>query len=184
MKPFLDRVAAFCRGKSVWVLHYDCGSCNGCDIEVMASLTPLYDAERFGVLLVGSPRQADVLLVTGTVNHRNRLVLRSLYDQMAPPKAVVAVGACALTGGIFHDSYNVLDGADRVVPVTVYVPGCPPKPERILDGILQAAAVLAAGGDGSGGDHMAGAGGPAAGGGGGRGGGVAAGGDHGAPGGA
>jgi ech hydrogenase subunit C len=141
--------AEFCRRRSVWVLHYDCGSCNGCDIEVVAALTPLYDAERFGVILVGSPRQADVLLVTGTVNHRNQAVLRSLYDQMPEPKAVVAVGACALTGGIFHDSYNVIAGADHVVPVDVFLPGCPPKPERILDALL-----LAVGRNGRG-DHMA-----------------------------
>ena len=141
---------AYCRGRSPWILHYDCGSCNGCDIETVAALTPIYDAERFGAILVGSPRQADVLLVTGTVNHRNRLVLKSLYDQMFDPKVVVAVGACALTGGIFHDSYNVLDGADRVLPVTIYVPGCPARPERILEGLLQAAAVLRAGGGGDG----------------------------------
>lgn len=139
-----------CREQSPWVLHYDCGSCNGCDIEVVAALTPLYDAERFGVVLVGSPRQADILLVSGTVNHRNRRVLANLYRQMFTPKRVIAIGSCALTGGIFHDSYNVLGGADRVVPVAVYVPGCPPRPQRILDGVLQAIALLKEGGTGDG----------------------------------
>ncbi len=130
------------RRKSPWILHFDCGSCNGCDIETLACLTPVYDVERFGAVNVGNPLHADVLVVTGTVNHRNAPVLRTLYEQMPEPKAVVAVGACALSGGIFHDAYNVLGGVDKIVPVTVYVPGCPAKPESILDGVLQAVAAL------------------------------------------
>lgn len=147
---FWHRMLAYCRGKSPWLLHYDCGSCNGCDIEVAAALTPVYDAERFGAILVGTPRQADILLVSGTVNHRNRRVLAHLYGQMFAPKVVMAVGSCALSGGIFHDSYNVLQGADRVVPVAVYVPGCPPRPERILEGVLQSAGILGKGGQADG----------------------------------
>jgi ech hydrogenase subunit C len=124
------------RSKSPWVLHFDCGSCNGCDIEVLACLTPVYDVERFGIINVGNPMHADVLLVTGTVNHRNKKVLRNLYEQMPHPKVVVAIGACGLTGGIFRESYNVVGGADKVIPVDIYVPGCPAKPEAIIDGVV------------------------------------------------
>lgn len=128
--------------KSPWIVHVNCNSCNGCDIEVLACLTPLYDAERFGVINIGTPKQADIMVVTGSVNHKNINVLKNIYDQMPSPKAVVAVGACATTGGIFHNCYNVIGGADEVVPVDVYVPGCCPRPEAILDGIVQAAVIL------------------------------------------
>ncbi len=126
------------RLKSPWVAHYDCGSCNGCDIEVLACLTPVYDVERFGIINVGNPKQADVLLVSGTVNPRNRVVLKNLYDQMQHPKAVIALGACGLNGGIFQEAYNVVGGVDKVIPVDVYVPGCPPKPEAIIDAVVVA----------------------------------------------
>jgi ech hydrogenase subunit C len=124
------------RQKSPWILHFDCGSCNGCDIEVLACLTPVYDIERFGIINVGNPMHADVLLVTGTVNHRNKKVLINLFDQMPSPKLVVAIGSCALSGGIFREAYNVLGGVDKVIPVDVYVPGCPAKPEAIIDGVV------------------------------------------------
>lgn len=126
------------RLKSPWVVHFDCGSCNGCDIEVLACLTPLYDIERFGILNIGNPKHADVLVVTGTVNKRNARVLKNVYDQMPEPKLVVAVGACACSGGIFKDCDNVVGGADKVVPVAAYVPGCCPKPEAIIDGVVMA----------------------------------------------
>ncbi|SKA74256.1 ech hydrogenase subunit C [Paucidesulfovibrio gracilis DSM 16080] len=125
------------RAKSPWIMHFDCGSCNGCDIEVLACLTPLYDVERFGVVNVGNPKHADVLLVTGTVNHRNKKVLKNIYDQMPEPKAVIAIGACGATGGVFRDAYNVVGGVDKVIPVDVYVPGCPAKPEAIIDGVVE-----------------------------------------------
>jgi ech hydrogenase subunit C len=134
---WLTTIIAHCRKKSPWLLHFDCGSCNGCDIEVLACLTPVYDLERFGVVNVGNPRHADVLLVTGTVNHRNRKVLTNLYVQMADPKLVVAVGSCGLSGGIFRGGYNVVGGVDQVLPVDIYVPGCPAKPEAIIDGLIQ-----------------------------------------------
>ena len=130
------------RIKSPWVIHYDCTSCNGCDIETLACLTPMYDIERFGIINVGNPKHADVLVVTGSVNKRNVRVLKNLYNQMPEPKAVVAVGACACTGGIFKECYNVLGGIDKVLPVDVYVPGCCVKPEAIIDGIVQAAGKL------------------------------------------
>lgn len=126
------------RFKSPWLLHFDCGSCNGCDIEVLACLTPVYDIERFGIINVGNPMHADLLLVTGTVNPRNRKVLLNLYGQMPRPRVVVAIGSCALSGGIFRDAGNVLGGIDTVLPVDVYVPGCPARPEAIIDGVLMA----------------------------------------------
>lgn len=124
------------RAKSPWVVHFDCGSCNGCDIEVLACLTPLYDIERFGILNIGNPKHADILLVTGTVNPRNERVLRNVYEQIPEPKVVVAIGACACTGGIFADCYNVIEGVDKIIPVDVYVPGCAARPEAIIDGVV------------------------------------------------
>ena len=130
------------RLKSPWVVHYDCGSCNGCDIEVLACLTPVFDVERFGIVNIGDPKHADVLLVTGPVNQRNKDVLKNLYDQMPEPKAVIAIGACACTGGVFQDCYNVVGGVDHVIPVDVYVPGCAAKPEAIIDGVVLALEVV------------------------------------------
>ncbi|MCG8616868.1 MAG: NADH-quinone oxidoreductase subunit B family protein [Desulfobacterales bacterium] len=129
--------------KSPWLVHYDCGSCNGCDIETLACLTPLYDVERFGVLNIGNPKHADVLIVTGTVNNRNKKVLKQIYEQMPSPKIVIAIGACGLSGGIFREAYNVVGGVDKVIPVDVYVPGCPAKPEAIIDGVVEGLAKLA-----------------------------------------
>lgn len=128
--------------KSPWVLHYDGSSCNGCDIEVLACLTPLYDVERFGIVNTGNPKHADVLLITGSVNEQNRQVVRNLYEQMPDPKVVVAIGACAATGGIFRECYNVHGGVDSVIPVDIYVPGCASRPEAIIDGVVQALEIL------------------------------------------
>lgn len=128
--------------KSPWIVHFDCGSCNGCDIETLACLTPIYDVERFGIINVGNPKHADVLVVTGTVNYRNARVLEEIFSQMSEPKVVVALGACGCTGGIFQECYNVLGGIDKVIPVDVYVPGCAPKPEAIIDGIVMALSKL------------------------------------------
>lgn len=122
--------------KSPWLLHFDCGSCNGCDIETLACLTPVYDVERFGIINVGNPRHADVLVVTGTVNRRNAVILKNLYDQMPTPKLVIAIGACGCSGGVFREAPNVLGGIDKVIPVDVYVPGCPAKPEAIMDAVV------------------------------------------------
>lgn len=129
--------------RSPWLIHYDASSCNGCDIEVLACLTPLYDAERFGCIVTGDPKQADILLVTGGVNHRNEAILRNIYDQMPEPKAVVAIGACAYSGGVFAECYNVKGGVATTIPVDVYVPGCAARPESILDGVVRAAQLLA-----------------------------------------
>ena len=128
--------------RSPWILHYDASSCNGCDIEVLACLTPLYDVERFGVVNTGNPKHADIFLVTGSVNERNIEIVRNLYRQMPDPKVVVAVGACACSGGIFARAYNIQGGIDKVIPVDVYVPGCAARPESIIDGVVRGIAAL------------------------------------------
>ena len=128
--------------KSPWLLHYDAASCNGCDIEVLACLTPVYDVERFGVVNTGDPKQADIFLITGGVNEQCKDVVKQLYDQMPSPKVVVAVGICACTGGVFKETYNILGGADTVIPVDIYVPGCAARPESIIDGVVKAVALL------------------------------------------
>ena len=130
--------------KSPWVIHYDASSCNGCDIEVLASLTPGFDVERFGIVNTGNPKHADIFLVTGSVNAQNRDVVRNIYDQMPEPKVVVALGICATSGGIFRECYNVSGGIDSVIPVDVYVPGCAVRPEAIIDGVVQALGILEA----------------------------------------
>ncbi len=128
--------------KSPWLLHYDASSCNGCDIEVLACLTPVYDVERFGIINTGDPKQADILLITGAVNDQNKEVVKQLYEQMPEPNVVVAVGICACSGGIFKDCYNILGGVDTVIPVDVYVPGCAARPESIIDGVVKGLGVL------------------------------------------
>jgi len=128
--------------KSPWIIHYDASSCNGCDIEVLACLTPLFDVERLGVVNTGNPKHADIFLVTGAVNEQSRDVIRNIYNQMPEPKVVVAVGICAASAGIFSECYNISGGVDSVIPVDVYVPGCAARPEAIIDGVVQALGVL------------------------------------------
>ena len=128
--------------KSPWVLHYDGSSCNGCDIEVLATMTPLYDVERFGIINTGNPKHADVLLLTGGINAQTAPVVRQLYNMMPDPKVVVACGICACDGGIFKECYNILGGADKVVPVDVYVPGCAVRPEALIEGVVKAVGIL------------------------------------------
>ena len=123
--------------KSPWIIHFNTGGCNGCDIELVAALTPRFDLERFGILLEGSPRHADVLAVTGPVTLQVKDRLVRIYEQMPQPKHVIAIGTCAISGAPFKDCYNVYGGIDAVLPVDAYVPGCPPKPEAIIDGIAK-----------------------------------------------
>jgi membrane-bound hydrogenase subunit mbhJ len=128
--------------RSLWVFHFNSGSCNGCDIEIVSALTPRYDPERFGVRLVGSPKHADVLLVTGPVVHDMADRLRRVYEQMPDPKVVMCVGTCGQSGGVFYDSYNLDGPVGDVIPVDVFVPGCPPRPEAIIHGVVKAIAKL------------------------------------------
>jgi NADH-quinone oxidoreductase B subunit len=130
-------IITWSRTKSPWVLHFNTGACNACDIEIIASLTPRYDIERFGAVLKASPRHADVLLCSGPVTKQIVKRLKNIYDQMAEPKFVVAVGTCACSGGVFNGCYNVLGGIDAVIPVSAYIPGCPANPKAIIDGIVK-----------------------------------------------
>lgn len=124
--------------KSLWVTTCNSGSCNGCDIEIVATISPRYDIERFGMKLVGSPRHADVMIVTGPVTKFMTEKLRRIYEQIPDPKAVVVVGNCGSSGDVFYKSYNLDGPVDRIIPVDVYVHGCPPRPEAIIEGVAKA----------------------------------------------
>ncbi|MCM8823068.1 MAG: NADH-quinone oxidoreductase subunit NuoB [Candidatus Omnitrophica bacterium] len=123
--------------KSLWVYHISAGSCNNCDIEILDCLTPRFDIERFGMQLVGSIRQADVLLVTGAMNKKSLRRLKLLYEQAPKPCFVVAVGSCATSQHMFKPSYSVEDALDKIIPVDLYIGGCPPKPEAIIAGVVK-----------------------------------------------
>jgi Ni,Fe-hydrogenase III small subunit/NAD-dependent dihydropyrimidine dehydrogenase PreA subunit len=125
-------------GRSLHIREVDAGSCNGCEVEIVGLTGPIYDAERFGVHFVASPRHADMLLVSGPVTRNMELALRQTYDAMPGPRLVVAVGACGCSGGIFGVNYATRGAVDAVIPVDVYVPGCPPNPQALLHGILTA----------------------------------------------
>ncbi len=132
-----ERLRTWSRVQSPWAIHYNSGSCNGCDIELLTIITPRYDVERFGVKMQGSPRHADVLIVTGSVTLQSRNRLIRIYNQMPDPKFVLGLGSCAISGGVFHDCYCVVKGGvDKVIPIDVYVPGCPPRPEAMINGLL------------------------------------------------
>ncbi len=123
--------------KSPWVFHLATGSCNNCDIEILDCLTPRFDIERFGMILAGSIRHADVLLVTGSANRKSMERVKRLYDQVPKPCLVVAIGECSLSRGMFIHSYNCPVPIDKIIPVDVYIPGCPPKPEAIIAGVVK-----------------------------------------------
>jgi len=132
----LEKVKTWARVNSPWVIHFNSGSCNGCDIEILATLTPRYDLERFGIKLQGSPRHADVLICTGPVSRQARDRLIRVYEQMPDPKFVVAVGSCGISGGAFQGCYNIVGSIGEVIPVDAYIPGCPPRPEAIIHGVV------------------------------------------------
>ncbi|NLB59819.1 MAG: NADH-quinone oxidoreductase subunit B family protein [Lentisphaerae bacterium] len=139
---WLQKLITWARIKSPWIIHFNTGACNACDIEIVAALTPRFDIERFGILLKGTPRHADVLLCSGAVTRQIRDRLVRVYEQMPEPKFVVAVGTCACSGGVFKGCYNVMGGVDSVLPVAAYIPGCPPRPEAIIDGVVKLLASL------------------------------------------
>ena len=129
-------------GRSLHVRQVDAGSCNGCELEISATTNPVFDLERFGIHFVASPRHADLLLVTGPVTRNMEIALRKTYEATPEPRVVVAVGACGCSGGIFGEgTYAAVGGVDRVLPVDVYVPGCPPRPQAILNALLVARGV-------------------------------------------
>ena len=142
-----NRLMCICRRRSPWLFHMNTGSCNGCDIELIASLTPRYDAEQLGVRLQGSPRHADVLCITGPVTHTAVQAIHTVYGQVCGPKAVVAIGSCPATTNVFIDSRVIVGPLNRHIPVDVFVPGCPPRPDAIVQGIAKAAEILAMRGD-------------------------------------
>ena len=125
-------------GRSLHIREVDAGSCNGCEVEIVGLNSPVYDIERFGIHFVASPRHADMLLVTGPVTREHGIGLAQNLRRHAAPRLVVAVGACGCSGGIFGQNYASLGGVDQVIPVDVYIPGCPPNPHALLHGILLA----------------------------------------------
>jgi Ni,Fe-hydrogenase III small subunit len=130
----IDEIRKF--GKSPWVFHINTGGCNGCDIEIVDIFTPYYDVERFGIKRVSSAKHADILLVTGPVTRQSFKTYMKAYEASPDPKLIVAIGNCACGGGICHDSFTTLGGVDKVTPIDVYIPGCPPRPEALIYGIL------------------------------------------------
>jgi NADH-quinone oxidoreductase B subunit len=133
----IDKLITWSLLKSPWILHFNSGACNGCDIEIVDALTPRYDIERFGIVLKATPRHADVLVVSGPVTLQQAKRLKTIYEQMPEPKFVMAVGACGCSGGVFNGCYGVLPGVDKILPVSVYIPGCPVRPEAIIDGVVK-----------------------------------------------
>ena len=131
------KIVTWARIKSPWIIHFNTGACNACDIEIIAALTPRYDLERFGVLLKGTPRHADVLVCSGPVTRQIEDRLIRIYEQMAEPKFVIAVGSCACSGGVFTGCYNVKGGINSTIPVSAYIPGCPASPKAIIDGAIK-----------------------------------------------
>ena len=137
MAGLKEKIVHWARLKSPWILHFNTGACNACDIEIIAALTPRFDMERFGVLLKATPRHADILVCSGPVTRQIRERLIRIYEQMPEPKFVVAVGSCATSGGVFKGLYNVEGGIDAVIPVDAYIPGCPASPQAIIDGVVK-----------------------------------------------
>jgi NADH-quinone oxidoreductase B subunit len=133
----LNKLARWSRIRSPWVLHLNSGACNACDIEILAALTPRFDVERFGILLKATPRHADVIIASGPVTRQMRDRIIRIYEQVPDPKFVIAVGACAMSGCVYRGAYNIMGGIDQVIPVNMYVPGCPARPDAIIDGVVK-----------------------------------------------
>jgi Ni,Fe-hydrogenase III small subunit len=128
--------------RSAYVYRVDCGGCNGCEIEIFAAITPIFDAERFGIKVVSSPRHADILVYTGAMTRSMRVPALRAYHAAPDPKICVAYGACGCSGGIFHDLYGVWGGADKILPIDLYIPGCPPTPPATIHGFAVALGLL------------------------------------------
>jgi NADH-quinone oxidoreductase B subunit len=137
IRKLIEKTYRWAQKNSLWVIHYNTGGCNGCDIEILDLLTPRYDIERLGIIAESSPRHADVLLCTGPVTLQAKDGLWQIYAQMPSPKWVVAVGSCSTTGAVFSGSDTVLGGVDHILPVDIYIPGCPVRPEGIIEGLVQ-----------------------------------------------
>jgi NADH-quinone oxidoreductase B subunit len=133
----IERLVHWSRVKSPWVLHLNTGACNACDIEILAALMPRFDLERFGIQLKGTPRHADVIICTGPITRQNRDRVVRVYEQVPDPKFVVAVGACAMSGCVYRGAYNSCGGIDQVLPVNAYIPGCPIRPDALIDGVVK-----------------------------------------------
>ncbi len=133
----LEKIVKWARVKSPWILHFNTGACNACDIEIVATLTPKFDLERFGAQLKGTPRHADIILCSGPVTRQIKDRLKRIYEQTPEPKYIVAVGSCACSGGVFDGCYSVMGGIDTTIPVDAYIPGCPVRPEAIIDGVVK-----------------------------------------------
>lgn len=149
----LDKLVRSARRRSPWLFHLNAGSCNGCDIELVTCLTPRYDVEQLGIRLEGSPRHADIVVVSGPVTRTTRAALETVYAQVPDPKVVVALGSCPASCNVFAGSPVVEGPLESIIPVDVFVPGCPPRPDAIIAGVAEAIAILAGdrsrdGGDG------------------------------------
>lgn len=143
MTTIFEKLIRRARRRSPWLFHLNSGGCNGCDIEFITCLTPRYDVEQLGIRLEGSPRHADVLCVSGPVTRNTRAALQAIYAQMPAPKVVVALGSCPATCNVFAGSPLMAGPLERFVPVDIYVPGCPPRPDAIIEGLARAIEILA-----------------------------------------
>jgi NADH-quinone oxidoreductase B subunit len=138
-----QRLVNWARIKSPWITIFNSGGCNACDIEILACLIPRFDVERFGILAKGSARHADILIVTGPATLKQASRLRRVWEQMPEPKYVIAIGACGAEGGAYHGLYHVMDRMEDVIPVDVYVAGCPPRPDEVINAVVTCLGLLA-----------------------------------------
>lgn len=141
-KNLFSKLISVSRRRSPWVYRVNAGSCNGCDIEVAPCFSPRYDGEQVGALLQGSPKHADILLISGPITLRTKAMVKDIYEQIPSPKAVVAIGSCPASGNVFSGSPTIVGSAEAIIPVDLYVPGCPPRPQEILAAIQKAAIML------------------------------------------
>lgn len=138
----IDSIIQKARIRSPWLFHLNTGGCNGCDIELVACLTPRYDVEQLGIRLEGSPRHAEILCVSGPVTRTTKNALLTIYQQILNPKVVVAIGSCPASCNVFDGSPSIAGPLDRIIPVDVFIPGCPPRPDAIIAGIVKAVTIL------------------------------------------